>query len=155
MQNDLSQLSGNGLPKGRTSWMLAVNPQTGPDVLSALVENGAASLLVRIAEHPRVSVETLCVLAKHDDPEVRSAVAENSLTPAHVLQTLANDDNADVRYMLAESPHTPLFILEALCEDGNPYVGSRASTTIRRVTLTQTTPREIAPYWSQAKQSFG
>ena len=89
--------------------------------------------LTRIAENPSVPPTMLEQLALHPHASVREAVADNANTPLDTLWVLAGDHCADVRYAMAENHNTPELILSALCLDDNPYISSRAQSTINRI----------------------
>lgn len=117
----------------RIRLLMAANPQTPPDVLTALADGAQARLLRKIAEHPRTPASTLAKLARHPDMDVRAAVAENLNTPIELLWLLVDDESPDVRYTLSESYHLPPEMLNVLAQDENPFVAYRAKQTLMRV----------------------
>ncbi len=117
----------------RIRCLLASNPNTPTPVLDHLTKCADPMVLERIAENPSTSAATLSRLSGHKDPEVRSAVAENTHTSSETVERLSADECADVRFRLAENHNTPHEILEQLSSDENPYVASRAQTTLLRL----------------------
>jgi len=89
-------------------------------------------LLVRIADSVRAT-KTLEQLSQHKHSDVRIAVSDNPCTPQQVMLNLAADLDLDVRYAVAENPHAPLAALLLLEDDTNPYIASRATKTIARL----------------------
>lgn len=114
-------------------WLIAVNPNTPPAVLDALLDHSSAVILERIAENPQAQPATLARLAKHEEGAIRLAVAENPNTPLDILWMLAADGSPDVRFRLAESYHLPEEMLQFLADDENPYVANRACRTLSRI----------------------
>ena len=121
------------LEAARIRWLLAINPNTPPPVLDHLTRNAPTQLLERIGEHPRAHSTTLARLAVHSDSQVRAAVAENLNASMKTVWNLVRDPSPDVRLRLAESYTVPIAILRVLAEDENPYVASRAQTTLLRL----------------------
>lgn len=124
----------------RSNWMLASSPYTASGLLEQLADNShvtAPAVLELIATNPSTPSHTLANLACHANADVRAAVSENANTPFDILAKLAKDDDADVRYQLAENHQLPMPILKMLAEDENPYVASRAETTLSRVKVSK------------------
>ncbi len=121
------------LEAARIRWLLAINPNTPPPVLDHLTRNAPTPLLERIGEHPRAHSTTLARLAVHSDSQVRASVAENLNASMKTIWNLVRDPSPDVRLRLAESYTVPIAILRVLAEDENPYVASRAQTTLLRL----------------------
>ncbi|HEY9868157.1 MAG TPA: hypothetical protein V6D08_03035 [Candidatus Obscuribacterales bacterium] len=117
----------------RRRYLEAGNPDTGCDRLDRLASDDTQLVRRRVAENPNTPETTLEQLAQDDDAEVRTAVAENSATPEPLLDQLAHDQSDDVRYSMAENANLPVSVLEQLAQDDNPYVSTRARTTLRRL----------------------
>ncbi|MGH9552024.1 MAG: HEAT repeat domain-containing protein [Terriglobales bacterium] len=111
--------------------LAASNPDTPTPVLELLAHRSEAFVLERVADNPNASFSTLAQLAKSQAPEVRAAIADNSRA-RDMLFVLATDISPDVRYRVAENPRTPSGLLKSLANDDNPYVASRAHSTILR-----------------------
>ncbi len=111
---------------------IASNPNTPPAVLTYIAKHAGSAVLERIAENPQTPTLLLDLLSKNEAASVRAAVGENLNTPEDVLDRLVADEDVDVRYRLAENPLLPRAVLLQLSEDGNPYVASRAASTLSR-----------------------
>lgn len=106
--------------------------ECGPNsAVQSDIKNIAA--LVCLAESKSTPPYVLSQLAQHDNHEVRMAVADNPNAPFSVHQDLSEDSHVDVRYRLAENYHVRKGLLEQLALDDNPYVSSRAQTTLYRL----------------------
>ncbi len=112
---------------------IASNPNTPPAVLIYMAKYAGAAVLERIAENPRTPPSLLDLLSTHAASDIRAAVGENMNTSEDVLQRLSVDEDVDVRYRLAENPLLPRAVLLHLADDSNPYVASRAASTLSRV----------------------
>lgn len=87
----------------------------------------------RVAEHKNSPPSLLLSLLQDENAEVRLAIANNQNATLNMLETLAKDESVDVRFGVAENPLLPLSLLTTLCNDENPYVASRAKTTLARI----------------------
>lgn len=116
-------------------WLLAINPNTPPSVLSDLSIGANSSVLERIAENSNTCAGTLAELSYQAVAEIRIATASNPTTPLASIMMLVVDENPDVRFSIAENPKVPAEALEALVCDDNPYVKMRATTTLARIEL--------------------
>lgn len=114
-------------------WLLAINPNTPPSVLSDLSIGADSSMLERIAENSNTGAGTLAQLSYQAVAEIRIATANNPATPLASIMMLVKDNNADVRFSIADNPKVPEEALQALTKDDNPYVKMRATTTLARV----------------------
>jgi len=124
----------SGLPKFTLAKLrLASIPETSGRILRQLSKHQCESIVVRVAENSNTPIAVLERLSKHHCSDVRAAVAENPKTTIEMYLSLAKDESVDVRHSLAENATLPLAILAFLCEDENPYVSSRAQTTLERL----------------------
>lgn len=85
----------------------------------------------RVAEN--FNTPLLVILVNDEHPEVRLSVANNPRATLTILQALIEDESVDVRFGLAENPLLPINLLTQLSKDENPYVASRARTTLSRL----------------------
>jgi hypothetical protein len=131
----------------------AISSTLGPkrcNPLDLLAET-SVSCLTRIAENSSIPPSMLEQLALHSHPSVREAVADNINTPIDTLWVLSGDECADVRYAIAENHNVPLAILAALTYDENPYISSRAQSTINRLTGAQLIAGNFPAYGSESR----
>jgi len=63
-----------------------------------------------LTTNPNTSPETLDILANDGVWMVRRDVAENPNTPPEALDRLANDEEYWIRYRVAQNPSTPQYI---------------------------------------------
>jgi hypothetical protein len=83
-----------------------------------------------------------------------------------ILDYLSNDNHPDVRFAMAENTSMPKHVLRNLASDDNPYIASRAASTLERleqeqevdkkdslcaVSLTQTEPK-LQAYASKQRE---
>lgn len=92
-----------------------------------------ARLMVAVVNNLGCLPYTLSALSNHRHKDVRIAIAENPATPDSVMTRLAFDEHADVRFSVAESYNTTETVLQFLINDENPYVASRAQTTMDHI----------------------
>lgn len=116
-----------------TDYIKAGNANLSQDSLEDLVIHENSNVRRHLAENPRTPASFLARLAADEQPEVRLAVVSNPSTPFPSLFLLSKDQSSDVRYGIAEDARAPQWILCSLCFDENPYVASRAETTLARL----------------------
>lgn len=87
----------------------------------------------RVAENYNTPFEILVILVNDEHPEVRLGIANNPRATLSMLEVLIEDKSVDVRFGLAENPLLPVHLLKKLSKDENPYVASRARTTLNRI----------------------
>ncbi len=131
---------------------LGNNPNTPADMLDHISIACPVSVSETIARNENASKATLHRLANHYSFLVRAAVTENCNASFETLACLCEDEHPDVRFSMAENPHVPKLLLGKLISDDNPYVASRACTTLARLSGIRSTD---APVWSsQNKREF-
>ncbi|HEY9790970.1 MAG TPA: hypothetical protein V6D22_11260 [Candidatus Obscuribacterales bacterium] len=116
-----------------------------------LLAETSVTCLTRIAENSSIPPSMLEQLALHSHPAVREAVADNMNTPIDTLWVLSGDECAEVRYAIAENHNVPLAILSALSCDDNPYISTRAQSTINRLTGATLITGDFPAYGSDSR----
>src|SRR6516225_2260779 len=111
-------------------YIAAGNAQATSKELDLFAKHEDAKVRRRVAEHHNTPYELLLILVNDEHPEVRLGVANNPRATLALLQGLIEDLSVDVRFGLAENPLLPIKILTQLSKDENPYVASRARTTL-------------------------
>lgn len=141
------------MPSGpKLQFLLANDPTTPIQQLKSLAATtDCPALLASLASNPSTPVETLEVLAVHSMQDVRIGVIDNPSTPTSLFERFLEDRSDDVRYSLAENHNVSAQVLLRLLDDDNPYVSSRAQTTLDRLRtesvpqVRQQTTEEEAP----------
>lgn len=114
------------------SYLLAGNTEVAPEILEQLSKSVFESVRRRVAENVHHELPIAIRLLKDKSTEVRIALTENTELLPYIAVDLSHDESSDVRYALAENYNTPTAVLEQLSLDENPYVASRALTTLER-----------------------
>jgi hypothetical protein len=89
--------------------------------------------VTKLASDDTTSSSVLRRLCAEGDCLIRQVIAENPNTPIDVIWKLTKDSDVDIRYVLAENHNIGIEALGSLAEDENPYVASRAQTTLKRM----------------------
>ena len=110
--------------------ILASNPNTPPDVLSALVTRLPANAAVEleVAANPSTPQDTIAWLAGDEETPMRIAAAGNPSASEEVLRALAEDENGNVRDAVASNLSTPKDVIDTLTHDS--YFMVRKSATM-------------------------
>lgn len=84
------------LPQKYRCWA-ACNPNTPPDVLTALARDADVYVRYWVARNAHTPKEALALLANDEDYRVRARIASNANTPKEVLAILEHDAEEYVR----------------------------------------------------------
>lgn len=116
--------------------LLAMNPNTDPEVLGVIAHGPDFAARWNVARNPSAPARLLMQWAYDADYGLRWGVAQNPQTPSHVLKRLADDDEYAVRLRVAENTSTNEETLAVLAADPSTSIRIQIATNPR-------TPQEV------------
>lgn len=124
----------NALLQGppRSIWQLvAYHPDTPPEGLTHLADNGSEMVLKAVALNPRTPVATLRRLALYSSPAISRSLVRNPNVPESSLGYLAGHPDVWVRVGVAGHGNTPPSLLGRLATDPSRSVRYRVVSNSR------------------------
>jgi hypothetical protein len=103
----------------RARILMAESPETKPEILSRLAEDGSEEVKTEVAGNLKTPAEALNRLSKDKSMWVKVRLAGNIKLPLEAIIRLSKDTSAWVRGNIAVNPSTPVEILSQMLSDAS------------------------------------